>query len=1308
MTSIEYRVRSGDTLRAIARRYRVTEQMLGQLNGLSDLNHIRAGQVLRIPKPPPTVASTQARPPKVHQVLAKDTLESIAQQYNVPQDLLMQANSLRDAKDLRIGQRLTIPPGDSASPKHEKDPSKSNVVRTAALAVGAVSASSSKAGADGPKTPQELKARFPELARRSDKELQELLDALEKLKSASCGLDGKLFALVKLLRVVQKADLKRFLQQVGVKHEMILKIAGATDLTEALEKALDSSKGVADRIAAGITVAKELYAFVPEKDVPPAVQNVFKGLSSAAQLVSMVGTLRDPKAGGLAKLKAVLEFGVALKKDLSDAHPELGKKLRALNSSLAIPLDFITLLNLDGDASKVDRIKAASRLIANAVDARHDFQKVRALVQEWLTKLGVPEAASLAKEATPKLAGTLAETAGKEFQNVSPEIEKTVNEAFSGMEKAVEKAVRGASLDDGRPMTQAMADLMARIPAESREAVAKLVKDFDEHALKLFLQSSESMDGATLGKFVDALAKHLDSKVMSKLLIGINAVITKLGLKLGKELGKKILKGLGKLVPVAGAVPAIADTWTNAQLAQDTKLPPILRCLGSLNASLNAVDAVLGIIEVLGVTNVDVVVQVPLGLFELALDLIITAQKAQFDANPKGYKAPAWLEGLVGLLAVLMGPSGVSQLVAILGVEGTERLMIKCSHGGGKLAIRAAEYSLIKMADGTERGLKNIAGLIDALADVLRNPEKYWAKAEAQIRNVVDGVVKLWNKAGALADRLWEGLKKLVDDLKALGTRGLEALKWIAHNPGKIAELAVEAITDLAQRAGDAIAKAALATLAALQAFYKDAAGRIKKGFETALKLAKQTFDKLVDGFVQLVEKGGALAAEALSALKELVSDLRAMGEAGLEKLQWIAQHPGEAAALALNAIQEMMKKAGQALLQAGLVALSKLRDFYLEAKNRIKKGIDTVLAAVTKAFDATVRFALNLGKKGLDALVWLAKNPDVALARAADWVKNKLVDLASAVADYSKRALDTLLAAGERAAAYMGRAVDALKQACMTALDKGKKALDLIIWVAENPGTVVKAVAKSVVNAVKFVAEGVSQLAKNATDALLRFIDGQKQVYEEARAAVSDLIKQMGAAADRVLEAWKTRLTSGANAILASLKNLKDAGVQLFTRIVAKGGQLIQAGLQQLNSMMQAGIQSALDAMTSLARKGGEAARQVLDLLANSVPVRFVRSVLELFADLGDKLRMSTFVKKADQAYKIVSQTYAEGGLSAVVKLIARTGYSVGSELVSVLWHRVVKTSMDIVDFARAFLSCFSVAEMEKILGIDIPFVGN
>ena len=105
-----HRVRRGETLGAIARRYRVTVSQLRGWNGLRS-NTIRAGQVLRLR--PGTSRKTTARTtavtgPKVHVVRAGDTLSSIARRYRTTIQALRNVNNL-SASRILAGQRLKIP-----------------------------------------------------------------------------------------------------------------------------------------------------------------------------------------------------------------------------------------------------------------------------------------------------------------------------------------------------------------------------------------------------------------------------------------------------------------------------------------------------------------------------------------------------------------------------------------------------------------------------------------------------------------------------------------------------------------------------------------------------------------------------------------------------------------------------------------------------------------------------------------------------------------------------------------------------------------------------------------------------------------------------------------------------------------------------------------------------------------------------------------------------------------------------------------------------------------------------------------------
>ena len=108
---VSHRVRRGETLGGIAKRYRVTVSQLRSWNGLRS-NKLRVGQVLRLRPGRPRSSTVSVRPAagtKVHLVRAGDTLSSIARRYGTTIKALQTANGLPAGRALLAGQRLRIP-----------------------------------------------------------------------------------------------------------------------------------------------------------------------------------------------------------------------------------------------------------------------------------------------------------------------------------------------------------------------------------------------------------------------------------------------------------------------------------------------------------------------------------------------------------------------------------------------------------------------------------------------------------------------------------------------------------------------------------------------------------------------------------------------------------------------------------------------------------------------------------------------------------------------------------------------------------------------------------------------------------------------------------------------------------------------------------------------------------------------------------------------------------------------------------------------------------------------------------------------
>jgi membrane-bound lytic murein transglycosylase D len=102
-----HKVRRGDTIGAIAQRYRVSSKALMRANNIRNARRLRIGQTLLIPGRGGVTATASAN--GRYRVRRGDTVGAIARRHGVSTKSLMRANRIRNARRLRIGQSLVIP-----------------------------------------------------------------------------------------------------------------------------------------------------------------------------------------------------------------------------------------------------------------------------------------------------------------------------------------------------------------------------------------------------------------------------------------------------------------------------------------------------------------------------------------------------------------------------------------------------------------------------------------------------------------------------------------------------------------------------------------------------------------------------------------------------------------------------------------------------------------------------------------------------------------------------------------------------------------------------------------------------------------------------------------------------------------------------------------------------------------------------------------------------------------------------------------------------------------------------------------------
>jgi membrane-bound lytic murein transglycosylase D len=105
---LTHKIRPGESLSVIARRYKVSVRDLQKWNNISNAHKIRAGQTLTLfHSPAPAPASTQSGPVK-YTVQRGDSLWSIAKRYKVKVNDLMRWNDLSKNSVIQPGQSIKI------------------------------------------------------------------------------------------------------------------------------------------------------------------------------------------------------------------------------------------------------------------------------------------------------------------------------------------------------------------------------------------------------------------------------------------------------------------------------------------------------------------------------------------------------------------------------------------------------------------------------------------------------------------------------------------------------------------------------------------------------------------------------------------------------------------------------------------------------------------------------------------------------------------------------------------------------------------------------------------------------------------------------------------------------------------------------------------------------------------------------------------------------------------------------------------------------------------------------------------------
>ena len=105
---MSYKVVKGDTLSSIAQKFGTTYQELARINGITNPNLINVGQIIKLPSSSTTSSSTNS-----YKVVSGDTLSGIAKKFNTTLQELVRINGITNPDLIRVGQIIKVPNSNS-------------------------------------------------------------------------------------------------------------------------------------------------------------------------------------------------------------------------------------------------------------------------------------------------------------------------------------------------------------------------------------------------------------------------------------------------------------------------------------------------------------------------------------------------------------------------------------------------------------------------------------------------------------------------------------------------------------------------------------------------------------------------------------------------------------------------------------------------------------------------------------------------------------------------------------------------------------------------------------------------------------------------------------------------------------------------------------------------------------------------------------------------------------------------------------------------------------------------------------------
>lgn len=1035
--TVEVQAQRGESLESLGQRYGISSGRMEEAN--PDLpaasDPLEEGDTVQVP-----IDQEDGDSASTHTVEQGETLDDIASHHDTDAESLAEANGLDpDNPALDVGTELIIP-------------------HPAALTADEQALLEGIEGADN------LTAA----------EARELIDQVEALGSGD--MSEKLEALGKLAKNLSADDVRALLEQAGISDETLTRIADSADALSALSQLIDAGTSPVDRAAAALTLLDKV-GDVLGSGASEFFEQHLSQLPNAAGILRGIDTLLDPDASAADKAEAALSIATSLQSALGDQFPQLANRLRALDSITGTLSAAITLL--DPDASLTDKAQAAAQLYANVPDVAGDVERIQELIRGG----SIPDADAIAEEVgklpggdlipdslrgklspelvenlTPEQASDIARLAaagedvaselGTVLGNLrNPEALDNLLSALDGKSAesaaATLKAIGSLGPDvaddlltstiNGRPAAEVLAELVDGMPADARGQLGKLLKEFDADTAIRILGVADTAGAGAFGDLLKALdGVDVDSRLLGRMINDSMNLLGAMDIRITAAVAGSLLRNLAKLIPVAGAIPAGIDSYRFTQISTDTSLPPELRYLALQGGKANAVDALASIIEAFGVTiPFTTAGSVLIGVSSLVLDVVLEQEITNYRQDPDGWEAPGYVDAAIAG-TLLTGPQAFTELMLIFGPEGAVEKSEDLINGGVDLTAESTARLGELQAEVFGDGMSLTADGLHLLADIIRDPSILGDAAETLVQEAIEQLNAVAEGVGELAELAREQLTGIINDLKELGEKGIETLAWIASNPGEAAELAAQALGDMVEQGLE------MAT---------DAGRRIAETAMAALETAHDALLQLGESALETLDAVGDRIDQVLQGALEL-------GQRGLEFVGWVANNPGEAAALARDVLVDVISEAGDLAIAA--------YDQLLEIGESAAALADVAIARLAEAGEAAV-----------DTLVYIVENPIESATAVRDAALEALGNLAEGIGDAAERATEALVS-------FVDQGVESAKSVVSNLLTEGGEAASRII---EAWGTELSDGAKEII-------DGLADLGDAGMEALGKLAD--------------------------------------------------------------------------------------------------------------------------------------------------------------------------------------------------------------------------